>query len=121
MFVREYTPIAVTIGNGEALSETINMKDFSGGIVIIPSAWTDANLGFKVSPTPDGTFVILHSSVGVPVQIGEIVTNASYAYAIPEAIFAAGFMKLWSKNTTDATVTDTNQGAARNITVLLKS
>lgn len=119
---RDYVAQDVTIASGEALSGSIHLRAFSGGMVLIPSAWTAANLGFKISETPAGTYAHLepHDSAD-PVQIENIPTSTSVWKEIPPEVFAAGFMKLWSKSATAATETDVNQGAERTITVVLKS
>jgi hypothetical protein len=114
------TTLTLTIANNEALSTAFNVDDWIGGLVVVPSAWTDANIGFKVAESSDGTYVILCTDAGVPIQISGITTNASKAYKIPTDIFPARWVKLWSKNTTAATTTDNNQGAARTLKVVLK-
>ena len=114
------TALTVTIADGAAISGAFDLTDFIGGIVIIPDSWTDANMGFKVCETQTGTFVILRDNTGVPVQISGIITNAANAYKIPDDIFPARWVKLWSKNTTAATVTDNNQTGAISPVVMLK-
>lgn len=105
-----------TIANGEALGTAIKIEGCERGHVIMPSAWTDADLGFKVCDTQDGTFVILHDLNGVVVDIEDITTDASLAYELPSDIFAGTiWVKPWSKDTTPATETDNNQGAARTL------
>jgi len=113
----------VTIASGAAITAVINTADAAGGAVLIPSAWTAANLGFQMPPDSGttGTFVALKDEAGNPVQISSITTDASFWYAIPAEVFPAATIKLWSKSTTAATVTDTNQNAARSILVVLKS
>ena len=110
-----------TIDNGTAITGAIDITEFSSGVVITPAAWTDANIGIKVSQASDGTYVVLHDVSASPVQIAGITTDASLAYTLPDEIFACGHIKLWSKNTTVATITDNNQGAARSLWVILKS
>lgn len=106
--------------NTAITTAAFSMAEFVGGFVIVPSAWTAANIGFKICDTYDGTYVIARDETGVPIQISSITTNASYAYQIPTDLFGAIWVKLWSKNTTAATITDTNQGAERSLTVILK-
>ena len=103
-----------------AITEAISMEHWIGGQVVVPSAWTAANIGFKVCDTADGTFVILKDDVGTPIQISNITTDASYAYSLPTEIFKARYMKLWSKSATAGTVTDANQAASRSLSVYLK-
>jgi hypothetical protein len=118
--MRETKVIHATIANGEAESEALNMGEMAGGYVHFPAAWTDANLGFKVSPTEDGDYVPLLDDLGSPLQISGIVTDESLAYALPDGLYSASYFKLWSKSTTIATQTDTNQGAERSLTIVLK-
>lgn len=117
---RNYTIISVTIPNGTAESEEMDWRPYAGGIVWIPNPWTDANLGFKISPTTGGTFTNLRDYFGAPVQISGIAIAEVHPYQIPEELFSAGFVKLWSKDTTAATETDNNQGGDRVLTVALK-
>ena len=113
----------VTIAINTAITGVIDVLGYADGAVLIPSAWTDANLGFQMPPDTGttGTFLALKDESGNPVQISGITTNAAFWYAIPARVFPAATIKLWSKSTTAATVTDTNQGAARSILVVLKS
>jgi hypothetical protein len=110
----------VTIANGAAISGAFFMGDHVAGFIHIPDSWTDANLGFKIAPTSDGTFVIAKDDVGVPVQITTINTTTGAAYRIPLSVYGAVYVKLWSKNTTAATATDNNQTGDKAITITLK-
>lgn len=118
---RESTIIPLTIANGTALSDAFFFGSSDKGMVLIPSVWTDANIGFKVSTTQTGTFVHLeHHDSAEPVQIGNIPTTASIWKEFPPEVQGV-WIKLWSKSTTAATETDTNQGAARSLTVVVKT
>ena len=117
---RSTTVVHPTIANGAAITEAIPVHEYAGGLVTIPAAWTAANLGFQVSDTEAGTYVKVKDKAGDPVQVESITTNASFCYEIPPEIFGAHYLKLWSKSSTSATTTDTNQGAERSLIVLLK-
>jgi len=118
---RGYKTVSLTIGSALAETEEFDATGFPGGMVhLAGTVWTAANIGFKVSPTSGGSFAILYDYLGAPVQISGVGTAISGAYQIPDEFFPAGFVKLWSKSTTAATITDTNQGDARAITVVLK-
>lgn len=118
---RLYKSIAATIANGAALSDAIDMRKFAGGSILIPSAWTAANLGFQFSDTEAGTYTWLENDDdGVPVQITDVPTAQSVWKPIPAKAFGAPWMKLWSKHATAATETGVNQGAERTLTVFLK-
>jgi len=115
------TVLTVTIANGAATSGAFDMRYWVSGAVLVPSAWTAANIGFQVCDTETGTFVALKDDTGVPVQISSVTTDTSFWYEFPTPeVFSGHFVKLWSKSTTAATVTNTNQGAARTLTVMLK-
>lgn len=109
-----------TVANGAAITEAIPFHEYAGGLVTIPAAWTDANLGFQVCDTEAGTYVKMKDKAGDPVQIESITTNATFAYEIPPEVFGAHYLKLWSKSSTSATTTDTNQGAARSLVLTMK-
>lgn len=117
---RESEAFTVKIASGAAATPAIDFSHWAGGVVIVPSAWTSANIGFYVSDTIDGTYVILRDDSGTPVQISNIKTDGSRAYKLPDDVFGVLFMKLWSKNTTAATETDTNQASTRTLTLVCK-
>lgn len=110
----------VTIASGAAESDEISVTRYAGGIVRVCTEWTDANIGILHSHISSGTFNVLHDYLGSPVQISGIPTTGGGDFALPDEVFAAGYVKLWSKSTTAATETDTNQGDARSLTVVLK-
>jgi hypothetical protein len=106
--------------SGEAQSQALSAEEMAGAHVHVPAAWTAANLGFMVSPTKDGTYVVLNDELGVPVQIAGIITNAANAYVVPDGMYPAGYFKLWSKSAVAATRTDVDQEADRSLTIVLK-
>jgi len=109
----------LTIANGASLSSELDMTGMVGGLVIIPSAWTAADVGFSTSEKAGGTFVDVQDETGSRVKISGIATAASMAYDIPAEVFGCRYVKLESIDTsTEAAV---NQAAARSIIVTLKS
>ena len=106
----------LTIANGEALSDQFEMKDYAGGQLHMPAAWTAASIGFKVSSSPGGTYLPLYDEGGDLVQIGS--PSVDCAYQLPIALYGALHFKLWSQ---DGAGADENQGAARSIIVEVKS
>jgi hypothetical protein len=110
--------ITVTIANGTAESAAIDLRDVVGdaGLVGIPAAWTSAALGFKVSPTADGTFSPLRDETGSIVQVSGIQTAAAAYYKLPDALRGAMFVKLWSQTAGS----DANQAADRLMTLVAK-
>lgn len=112
--------VSVTIAESAALSGAFDMRRYIGGHVIIPSTWTAANIGFQVCDTVDGTYVIAKDKTGSPIQISTVPTGQACSLAIPTELFPVAFVKLWSKSSTAATETDTNQAGARALKVVLK-
>jgi len=110
--------IKATIANGQSESGPIDLRDAAGdaGLVGIPSAWTAADLGFKVSDTLAGTYSPLRDESGALVTVSGIITNAAAWYKLPEALRGAMFVKLWSQSAGVAA----NQGADRAIAVMVK-
>ena len=111
--------LTVEIAAGEAESGVINLTQYASGLVILPAAWTAADLGIKVCGSDGGTFVPLKdmsNAYGTDVSIDGPVASA--AYPIPVWAFPAQYVKLWSHN---GEGTDTDQEAKRTLTVFLKA
>jgi len=113
---RERNTVTVTIVNGKALSNAFDFSYLTMGVLHMPSAWTAASIGFKVSSESGGTFQPLYDQDGGLVQISS--PAAGKAYALPAELAGAMYVKLWSQN---GSGTDTNQGAERSIVLDLKS
>ena len=111
------TVVQTTIANGTALSAPVAMADFDAGSVITPAAWTAAAIAFKVCDTFGGTYVPLRGATGTVLEITNVV--ASGAFPLPAELHTCQYFKLWSE--TAGAGTDTNQGADRIMTVMLKS
>lgn len=105
--------LTLTIANGAAVSNAINFTDFTRMIVIMPAAWTAANVGFQVSTTEGGTYTGLYSIDGSVAEIASPAVNL--AYASPPEVNGATWLKLWSQNGSGVGV---NQAAERTITVI---
>lgn len=119
MTLRRDNLLTVEIAQGAAESEPIDMRDYAAGLVIMPAAWTAADLGVKVSDSENGTFVPLkdeQNKFGTDVNIDGPATST--AYPIPVWAFPARWVKLWSHDGTGNSVT---QGAKRTLTIMLKS
>lgn len=106
----------LTIASGAAITDAISMERHAGGSVLMPSAWTAANVGFKISDAESGTYYPLYDAEGSIVEIAS--PAASKAYAIPAEVFGAAYVKLWSQ---DGSGNDTNQAAARTVGIILKT
>ena len=116
---RRRTSVTATIASGAALSDAIDVRAYGAGIVIMPAAWTAADLGIQVCATATGTFVpLLDTSNGYGTDVSVDAVAAGKAYPLPDYIFAASYIKLWSHNGSGVAV---NQDAARTFTVMLKA
>jgi len=115
-----YTHLLATIAANTCESETISVRRVTGMLVYLPSAWTAAGLGIKVSPVPNTTFKPLYiptSYSGLPVLAQVASVKAGQAYVMPTTALDAGYIKLWSQNGHGNNV---NQTADRKIGVSLK-
>ena len=107
---------SMTIANGAAVSDAFDMRDYSGGQLVMPAAWTAASIGFQVAASEGGTYSPLYDSSAAIVEISGPAVDK--AYQLPVELFGAHWVKLWSQ---DGAGNDTNQGAARTVIVELKS
>lgn len=107
--------VTLTIANGASLSDALDMRDYAGGVMEIPSL--AGHIHFKVSS--DGvTYNYLYDEYMTLVTISP--ATVAGAVVLPAKLFA-GF---WMKIQTDTTATGTNaqtQSAAKTIKVMLKS
>lgn len=106
----------VTIAINTAISGAIDVSRYSGMQVFMPAVWTSANIGFKVCATEGGTYVQLNDKDDALVEIAS--PTAAIAHNAPSEIFPSLWLKLWSQ---DGAGSDTNQAAARTLTLVLKS
>lgn len=114
---REAKRITLTIANGAAVSDPVNFSQYAGGIVAMPAAWTAANVGFQIADDEDGPYYpLLNAGNDAPIEIGS--PTAGSAYSLPKEIYGAIWFKLWSQ---DGSGNNTNQGAERALSLLLKS
>ena len=108
---RKFEDLKVTIKNGAALSNTIDMRHYANAGYTLPSGWTAASLAFKVS---------VDGAVFYPLKVaaGTLIEHASPAdgRAFPAEALAFPFVKLWS----ETGGSDVNQTADRTILVALK-
>lgn len=104
----------VTIAISAALSDPIDLSKYSGGVILMPAAWTAAGIGFKVSNSYGGTYVALIDAAGDEIEAAAAGV-VSVAHPMPAAIFGFKYIKLWSE-TAGADVT---QAAERVLNLLL--
>ena len=100
----------------DGLSGTFDMSEYAGGIVHMPTAWTEADIGFCVSLTAGGTYLPLADEDGNIVEIA-CAAVTSRAFTMPAALFPASHVKLFSQA---GLTTATTQAAPRVIVITLK-
>jgi hypothetical protein len=105
----------VTIANGAALSDAIDMRRYSFLVVHMPAAWTAASIGFQVSDSLGGTYDPLYDDDGNLLEITSPAVDK--AYTAPAAVAAAHFLKIWSETSGSGV----NQGAERSLILEVKS
>ena len=108
--------VTLSIANGAAVSDALDMKDYAGGQLYMPAAWTAASIGFQIATSNGSTYYPLYDSTGNLVQISSPAVDC--AYQLPIELFGVLHVKLWSQ---DGSGNDTNQGAARSVVVEVKS
>lgn len=103
----------VTIANGASLSDAADLKNGRLAGIVIPAAWTTANLTFQTSP--DGvTYYDRYDNFGG--EYGVVVGGASRSILVPVIDWlGVRFLKVRSGTTGSAV----NQGGARILTLLV--
>ena len=92
----------VDISVDDDLTPAINIEAASFGMVYTPSTFDGTAVSFDVCDTEGGTFVPLENASSTLVSV---TTAASQAFAIPDEVFGARFMKI--KCASAQTTTDT--------------
>jgi hypothetical protein len=106
----------VTIGNGVNESEAVLTQGRALVGVILPAAWTAANLGLKAGFSA-GTLQAAYDNGG---NLLQSVVAASTFVALPtDSVVYAPWISVTSINT-DRTGSAVNQGAARTIVLLFR-
>ena len=106
--------LSLTIANGVSLSGAIDLGDLCAVLVVMPVAWTAANLTFQASH--DGvTYQNVYDGFGVEYSL---VAAAARNVAVPPSdLVGARFIKIRS----GTSGTPVNQGAARTLYVVARS
>lgn len=112
----EHESYASTVAAGG--DGVLDLSEWTHGIVMVPSAWTAADICFSTSNKRGGTFTLLYDKTGTLVRITSVATSTAQAYAIPDDVFRCAWVKLVSTNTASAAAV--TQGADRLLTVVLK-
>ena len=101
-YVWAYDPADATYKWVEQANAAFDFSGHASGTLILPSGWTTADIGLKVSSTAAGTFVPYkldgtNDYINAPERTVIIQADASEAYEMPPQWFGAGpFVKLHS-------------------------
>ena len=114
-FTRESSVDVFDIAESASMSDAVDVSQYAGGLIVIPSSWTAAGISFHVGNTSGGTFFPVYDANDALVEIAAV--SASRAYQIPVDVFGARYLKIQSQTAG----TPVNQAAARDITVFLKA
>ena len=106
-----------------ALTDTVEFRDFAGGLLITPADLAtggkafDATtvLAFKVATKQDGTFTALYDSSNTLITITPTLA-VPHAYPLPDELFGCGWFKIWMQ----ASGSDVTQTAAHTFLLSLK-
>lgn len=104
------------IANGASLSGEIDLQGFSLQAIVMPSAWTAANLTFQASDTSGGTFNNVHDDAGAEVTVTAAASRCIGLDAVARELDGLRYVKVRS----GTSGTPVNQGAERTLTLLLK-
>lgn len=108
----------VTIANGAAASGAFSLEGKKIAAVVVPSAWTAADITFLIDPG-DGTFRPLVGNDGAIVKMTGVATSASEVQLPPEVADQIVGKQAKINSTNTASEADVTQGAERKMIVLL--
>jgi len=113
---RKYKALTVTLGTSEANSTAIRWDDVAGGTLVLGTVNTAAtSVQIWAASAVGGTYGRLYDASGSAADVtlaGAEVSANSTAYALPDAAYGAGAIKL---------VAGQAAGTAASATVLLKT
>jgi len=103
-----------TITNGTSLSAGVNLNGCTPARVILPSAWTTANLTFQLSSDGGTTYNDLYDEYGAEISV--VAAASRHVRLNPGDWFSLNHMKIRSGTSASAV----NQGANRTIIVVCR-
>jgi hypothetical protein len=106
----------VTIAASASVSGEFDLEAYKLVGIIMPSAWTAANLTFQAAPVSGGTFADMYDDAGDEVTVTAAASRAIGADYIAGALAAFRVLKIRS----GTSATPVTQAAERTITLVLK-
>jgi hypothetical protein len=105
--------LTATIANGASLSGAVSLEGATPLAIVMPSAWTAANLTFQASED-ESTYNDMYDYAGTEVTVTAAASR--HIWLSPNEWVGAKSIKVRS----GTTGTPVNQGAARTITILAR-
>ena len=115
--------VGATIPNGQAVSNAINLGGSQIAAILMPAAWTGADLTFEASIDGSTGWAQVWDDANGEVLIAAATTAARVGdWLVPSVAIMQKLRGLnWIRLVSGNTAANVNQGAARAFTVLLKS
>jgi hypothetical protein len=111
------TVTTATIGNNASLSAAVDIGPMRSIGIIMPAAWTAADLTFQVCDTLGGTYVNLYDASGTEVDIA-VTTSKAYTLSAAMTRLIAPWRYLKVRSGTAGV--PVAQGGARSIVIVGK-
>lgn len=91
----------ITLSTATAVATTLDMRDVAGAVVVFGTMSTNTStLQMWVGATPSGTFTRLYKTDGSVADLTLAPSStAGRAYALPDEVFAAEYLKIVSATT----------------------
>lgn len=105
-----------TIANAASQSGEVDLEGLSLQAIVMPAAWTAANLTFLASDTSGGTFNPVHDDAGAEVTVTAAAARAIGLDAVSRELDGLRYIKVRS-GTTGVPVA---QGAERILSLVLR-
>jgi hypothetical protein len=109
-------PVEVSIAESGSLSGEVDLRGYELDAVLMPAAWTAANLTFQAAEASGGTFRDVHDDTGTEVTVTAAAARAIPIGTVTKRLNGLQFLKVRS-GTSGSAVT---QSAARTLTLMLK-
>jgi hypothetical protein len=115
--MKAFTTITTTIANAASLSGEISLDSWTVEAIIMPAAWTTANLTFQAAEASGGTYNNLYNDGGNEVTVTAAVDRyISLVGDDKDSLATARWLKIRSGTSGTAV----NQGAERTIRLVLR-
>lgn len=96
---------SVTVGTSTGVSTTLRLEDMAGAVAFLPTITTNAtSIQVWGNTTDTGAFAQLYASDGSAASITLVPSTVNQtAYSLPDAAFAAPYVKLVGANANSTT------------------